>query len=86
LVVTQSRCTRSRGRLRIIDLLISPDADNAKAVYAALGKFGAPLDGVTPFVVDILPEIEGIDFDHAWLNRVEAVIDPQRGITASFIS
>jgi len=101
-VVTQSRCTRSRGRLRIIDLLISPDADNAKAVYAALGKFGAPLDGVTaedsidrdkffrmgraPFVVDILPEIEGIDFDHAWLNRVEAVIDPQRGITASFIS
>ena len=30
-----------------IDLLIKPDADNAKAVYAALGKFGAPLEGLT---------------------------------------
>jgi hypothetical protein len=85
-----------------IDLLIKPDADNAKAVYAALGKFGAPLDGLTaedfiardkffrmgraPVVVDILPEIKGIDFDHAWQNRVEAVIDPQSGLTASFIS
>jgi hypothetical protein len=85
-----------------IDLLIKPDADNAKAVHAALGKFGAPLDGLTaedfierdkffrmgraPVIVDILPEIKGIDFDRAWQNRVEAVIDPQRGITAFFIS
>ncbi len=30
-----------------IDLLIKPDADNAKAVYAALAKFGAPLEGFT---------------------------------------
>jgi hypothetical protein len=85
-----------------IDLLIKPDADNARAVYAALGKFGAPLDGLTagdfierdkffrmgraPVIVDILPEIKGIDFDRAWQNRVEAVIDPQSGLTASFIS
>ena len=26
-----------------IDFLIKPDADNGKAVYAALAKFGAPL-------------------------------------------
>lgn len=85
-----------------IDLLIKPDADNAKAVYAALGRFGAPLEGLTaedflerdkffrvgraPVMVDILPEIKGVDFDRAWQNRVEAVIDPQSGLTASFIS
>src|SRR6266436_497643 len=28
-----------------IDLLIKPDAGNATAVYAALAKFGAPLEG-----------------------------------------
>src|ERR1039458_1499915 len=31
-----------------IDLLIQPAADNAKAVYAALAKFGAPMEGLTP--------------------------------------
>jgi DNA mismatch repair protein MutH len=30
-----------------IDLLIKPDGENARAVYEALGKFGAPLDGLT---------------------------------------
>jgi hypothetical protein len=85
-----------------IDLLIKPDTENARAVYDALGKFGAPLDGLTaedfivrdkffrmgrvPVVVDILPQIKGVDFDHAWQNRVEAVIDPQSGLKASFIS
>src|SRR5882724_12020658 len=65
-----------------IDLLIKPDAENAKAVYAALAKFGAPLEGLTaedfndrgkffrmgrePIMVDILPEIDGVDFDLAW--------------------
>jgi hypothetical protein len=85
-----------------IDLLIQPDPDNGKSVYAALEKFGAPLTGLiaedfvkrgeffrmgqAPLMVDILPEIAGVDFDRAWQNRVEAVIDPQTGLTASFIS
>jgi hypothetical protein len=85
-----------------IDLLIKPDAENAKAVYAALSKFGAPVDGLkaedfvdrdkffrmgrAPLVVDILPQIEGIDFDRAWQNRVESVIDPHSSLTAFFIS
>jgi len=85
-----------------IDLLIKPDTDNAKAVYAALGKFGAPLVGLTaedfierekffrmgraPVIVDILPEIKGVDFDRAWQNRVEAIIDVQSGLSAAFIS
>jgi hypothetical protein len=85
-----------------IDILVKPDADNAKAVYAALGAFGAPLEGLTaadfierdkffrmgraPVMVDILPEISGVDFDRAWQNRIEAVIDPQSGLTANLIS
>jgi hypothetical protein len=96
------RSTPSRGRPTIWTLLIKPDADDAQAVYSALGKFGAPLDGVTaeafivrdkffrmgraPVIVDILPEIEGVDFDRAWANRVEAVIDPATDLTAFFIS
>ena len=85
-----------------IDLLIEPDDTNAKAVYSALSKFGAPLEGLTaenfiernkffrmgraPVMVDIHPEISGVDFDPAWQRRVEAVIDAQTSLTAPFIS
>ena len=85
-----------------IDLLIKPDAENARAVYAALTKFGAPLEGFTPkdfsehgkffrmgrepVAVDILPEIAGVDFDRAWEKRVEGVIDTATGLMAYFIS
>jgi len=31
-----------------IDILVRPDPDNAKAVFRALAKFGAPLQGLTP--------------------------------------
>lgn len=60
-----------------LDILIKADAANAAAVYAALAKFGAPLDELTPedfiekgkfyrigrppLMVDIFPEISGID-------------------------
>src|SRR5947209_8751001 len=79
-----------------IDLLIKPDVGNAKAVFAALAKFGAPLEGLRvedfierdkffrmgnpPIMVDLLPEISGVDFDGAWQRRVEAVIDTQSGL------
>jgi hypothetical protein len=85
-----------------IDLLIKPDADNAKAVYTALAKFGAPVEGLTPedlrepgkffrmgrepVAVDILLEIDGVDFDRAWERRVEGVIDLASSLTAHFIS
>jgi hypothetical protein len=85
-----------------IDLLIKPDEENAKAVYAALSKFGAPLEGLAaenfierdkffrmgraPVMVDIHSEISGVDFNHAWQRRVDAVIDAQSGLTAPFIS
>ena len=38
------------------------------------------------FAVDILPEIDGVDFDRAWEKRVEGVIDTATGLTAYFIS
>ena len=71
-------------------------------MYEALASFGAPLEGISvadlsdrkkffrigrePVAVDILPEIEGVNFDRAWERRVEAVIDGQRGLKAFFIS
>ncbi len=64
-----------------LDLFIKSDAANAKATYAALADFGAPLEGIRPddFTdrqnffrfgrdpkgFDILPEIPGVDFDAA---------------------
>ena len=41
--------------------------------------------GRAPLAVDILPEIDGIDFE-AWPNRVETIIDLQSGMKAFFIS
>ena len=88
----------SRAQPKTSDLLVKSDPDNAKAVFDALAKFGAPLEGLkvedfierdkffrmghAPVMVDILPEISGVDFDRAWQNRVKAVIDPQSGLTA----
>jgi hypothetical protein len=85
-----------------IDLLVKPDPENAKAVYTALADFGAPLEGLAaadfadrrkffrmgrePVMVDILPEIEGVDFDRVWENRVESAIDAATGQKALFIS
>jgi hypothetical protein len=36
--------------------------------------------------VDILPGIDGVEFDAAWERRVEGVIDPQSRLTGIFIS
>jgi hypothetical protein len=85
-----------------LDILIKPDAGNAAAVYTALTKFGAPLEGLgpddfiergkffrmgtPPVMVDILPEIAGVDFDGAWRRRVEVTIDVETGLRAQFIS
>ncbi|MCI0597975.1 MAG: hypothetical protein L0Y50_13170 [Beijerinckiaceae bacterium] len=92
----QPRATKDR------DILIKPDAQNAAAVFAALTKFGAPLEGLgpddllergkffrlgaPPVMVDILPEISGVDFDGAWQRRVEVLVDAERGLAAHFIS
>ena len=76
-----------------MDLFIKADLVNARAVYAALARFGASLQGIRPedFAdrstffrfgreprgFDILPDIPGVNFDAAWERRVETVIDPR---------
>ncbi|MFZ2633894.1 MAG: DUF6036 family nucleotidyltransferase [Desulfosalsimonadaceae bacterium] len=74
-----------------LDLWISADVENARAVYQALSDFGAPLAeltaadfaqegyfyqmGVPPVRVDILMGIPGVAFDEAWPRRVEVDFD-----------
>lgn len=82
-----------------LDLWISTDTANARAVFRALRDFGAPLAGMTeqdfaeegyfyqmgvpPVRVDILMGIPGLEFETAWANRVEVDFE---GLTVSFIS
>jgi hypothetical protein len=85
-----------------LDILIKADPANADAAYAALADFGAPLTGIDksdladpqkfirfgqpPIAIDILPGIDGVDFDQAWERRVEGVIDPKSNLTVFIIS
>jgi uncharacterized nucleotidyltransferase DUF6036 len=85
-----------------LDIFIEPSAENAKNVFAALTKFGAPLGdlrpedftdpniffrmGTPPQMVEILPRISGVEFEQAWEHRLEAVIDNQTGLKAFVIS
>jgi hypothetical protein len=85
-----------------MDLFIKADPENAKAAYAALAEFGAPLQGISPEDLtdrnsffrfgrdpkgfDILPAIPGVDFDAAWERRIESEIDATTGTKANFIS
>lgn len=74
-----------------LDLFIATDRDNAKAVYAALKEFGAPLENLTsddftnegyfyqmgrpPVRVDIMMSVPGIKFEDAWKNREVVQLD-----------
>jgi len=85
-----------------LDILVKADPENAKAVLAALADFGAPLQGMTsadfeepgpffrmgrePVGVDILTAIPGVEFDAAWVRRVEAVFDEETDLLATCIS
>ena len=83
-----------------LDILIGADAQNSKAVYAALAKFGAPLEGLSakdftqpdnffrmgtpPVMVDIMPNISGVEFEEAWRRRVNVRMDDD--LSVPFIS
>jgi hypothetical protein len=83
-----------------LDILISTDSENSRAVYMALTKFGAPVEGLSamdftepdnffrmgtpPVMVDIIPKISGVEFESAWSRRVTIAID--EALTVSFIS
>ena len=68
-----------------IDIWVECEAKNAQRLYKALGKFGAPLKGITaddftnkktiyqigvaPIRVDILMSLTGVKFKRAWQNK-----------------
>ncbi len=74
-----------------LDVFIKADVQNSEAVFRALSAYGAPLAGYTPadfndggswfqmgqppFRIDILQQIDNVDFDEAWDSRVETIID-----------
>jgi hypothetical protein len=73
-----------------LDLWVRPTAENADRVYAALHRFGAPLDdlqpaeltrpdlvfqiGVAPARIDLLTSISGVTFEEAWATRITVPI------------
>ena len=83
-----------------LDILIGADAENSEAVYAALAKFGAPVEGLSakdfaepdnffrmgapPVMVGIMPKITGVKFEEAWSRRVDVQIDDD--LSVPFIS
>ena len=82
-----------------LDLWISTDKDNSKAIYEALKEFGAPLKdlapadftqegyfyqmGNPPLRLDIMMSIQGVIFETAWKNRETVEVE---GLVIPFIS
>ncbi len=81
---TEPRATKD------LDIFIGSDEKNSEAIYRALAEFGAPLHNLSPADfrdggcfqigsppgrIDILQQIDGITFDEAWKNRVEAQLE-----------
>lgn len=69
-----------------LDIWVGHNPENARRVYAAMLRFGAPLAriqpkdfaepdvvfqmGIVPNRVDILTSIDGVDFGQAWTERI----------------
>jgi hypothetical protein len=82
-----------------IDLWVRPSPENAARVLLALNHFGAPLQdiqiedftqpgivfqiGVAPRRVDILTQVDGLEFAEAWNSRVTIELE---GITVTVLS
>jgi hypothetical protein len=74
-----------------LDVWVKADEQNARRVYEALVKYGAPVAdmseddfaregyfftmGIAPVRVDILMSVDGLDFEDAWTRRVEDEVD-----------
>src|SRR5262245_18649152 len=70
-----------------LDVWVRPTPENASRAYAALKAFGAPLFdlriddlstrgvifqiGVEPVRIDIITEIDAVEFEDAWSERVQ---------------
>jgi len=73
-----------------LDVWVRPSAENAPRVIAALRAFGAPLHdlveedltrsglvfqiGVPPVRVDVMTAVDGVEFDDAWPDRLDAAL------------
>jgi hypothetical protein len=74
-----------------LDIWVRATPENARKVWQALVRFGAPLSSVTvqdftapdivfrmglpPSQIDILTSVSGVTFDAAWPNRVECQVE-----------
>ena len=81
-----------------LDLWVRPSEENAKRVWNALIRFGAPLQGlreaelteedlviqigVPPVRIDLLTSVSGLTFEPVWAARIEVEID---GLTVPVI-
>jgi len=77
-----------------IDLWVRCNLENARRVMKALAQYGAPLSdistqdfttpgmvvqiGVSPRRIDILTQIDGVTFDEAWADHIEAQVNGLR--------
>ena len=82
-----------------IDIWIMASPDNSEKIYQALKIFGAPMEqisedtfakegamfqlGVAPRRIDLITRIDGVDFEQAYSNRSDVIID---GINTPLIS
>ena len=87
-LVVGAHALAAHGLLRAtgdLDIWVRAEPQNARRVWQALEKFGAPLNdltvedlstadvvfqiGVVPRRIDILTSIAGVSFEEAWTNR-----------------
>ena len=81
-----------------IDLWVNKSVVNAKKICDALEEFGIPFSiepddfmeqdsviqiGLAPYRIDILTDIDGVDFESAWKNKVDGTI---LGVQTSIVS
>ena len=82
-----------------LDLWVRPETGNAEKVISALASYGAPLNdltrddliaedtvfqiGMPPLRVDLLTQIDGVDFEQAWREKYQT---PFAGVPVFVIS
>jgi hypothetical protein len=82
-----------------LDLWVRPEKSNAQRVLQALSGFGAPLSdltaddlskketifqiGLPPIRIDIITNIDGVEFEEAWPDRMEALFGNVRAFVIS---
>ncbi len=92
-LVVGAHALAAHGRPRAtgdLDIWVRSTPENARRVYAALQRFGAPLEdltladlatpdvvyqiGVPPARIDILTSISGVTFEEGWASRITTAV------------